>query len=185
MKTSNFACAINALNKGEIIATPTEAVYGLSVDPANLNAVEKLLNLKQRDPNKGLIIVASDISQLEPYIQPLTPELSEKLNATWPGPVTWLVPAKPDVSPLLRGKHDTIAVRVTAHPILAEICEDYEGALVSTSANIEGNEPARSEQAVADTFGHKIAAIIQGSLGREPKPTEIRNALTDEIIRKG
>ncbi len=183
MKTSHYAYAINALHKGDIIATPTEAVFGLSVDPAKLDAVERLLKLKQRDPNKGFILVASDISQLEPYIQALSPELTEKLNATWPGPVTWVVPAKQDVSPLLRGKHDTIAVRVTAHPILAEICEDYEGALISTSANIDGEEPARSEQAVEELFKHKVAAVVQGALGRDKRPTQIINALTDEIIR--
>lgn len=183
MQTSHYAYAINALNKGDIIATPTEAVYGLSVDPQNLNSVESLLNLKQRDPNKGFILVASDVSQLEPYIQPLSAELSEKLNATWPGPVTWVVPAKEEVSPLLRGNFDTIAVRVTAHPILAEICEDYGGALISTSANIEGKEPAKTEQQVEEIFEHKVAAIVQGALGREEKPTEIRDAVTGEIIR--
>jgi L-threonylcarbamoyladenylate synthase len=185
MKTSNYAYAINALNKGDIIATPTEAVYGLSVDPENLNAVEKLLNLKQRDPQKGFIIVASDISQLEPYIQPLKPEILQKLAATWPGPVTWIVPAKPDLSPLIRGEHDTIAVRVTAHPVLAEICEDYEGALISTSANIEGEEPARSIEAVEEIFGHKVAIVVQGALGREQKPTIIKDALSDEVLRPG
>ncbi len=184
MKTSHYAFAINALNKGEIIATPSEAVYGLSVDPRNLNAVEKLLNLKQRDPNKGFILVASHISQLEPYIQPLSATLSEKLNATWPGPVTWVVPAKENVSPLIRGQHNTLAVRITAHPILAEICTDYNSALISTSANREGQEPAKTVEDVEHLFANNIAAIVKGALGREQKPTEIRDAITDRVIRE-
>lgn len=183
--TSPYAYALNALNKGEIIAIPTEAVYGLSVDAENLTAVERLLKLKKRDPKKGLILVASDLSQLEPYIKPLPPELADKLNATWPGPFTWLVPAKEDVSPLLRGEHNNIAVRITAHPILSEICSDYEGALVSTSANFEGEQPATTDQQVREYFGEKVAAVVPGALGRHEKPTEIRDALTGELVRAG
>lgn len=183
--TSDYAYAINALNKGQVVAIPTEAVYGLSVDASNLSAVEQLLKLKQRDPQKGFILVASNLSQLEPYIQPLSPEIAQKLNATWPGPVTWVVPAKESVSPLLRGEHNTLAVRITAHPVLQAICRDFEGALVSSSANIEGQPPATNEQMVRDTFGDAIAAVVPGSLGSQKKPTEIRDALTDEVIRSG
>jgi L-threonylcarbamoyladenylate synthase len=185
MLQSPYAYAINALNMGNIIAIPTEAVYGLSVDPKNLSAVEKLLALKGRDPNRGFILVASDVSQLEPYIEPLPPEIAAKLNATWPGPYTWIVPAKAKVSPLIRGMHDNIAVRVTSHPTLSGICQDFGGALISTSANPDGLPPAQNEQAVRDYFDDKLAAIVPGSLGRSAKPTQIRDAMTDAIIRIG
>lgn len=185
MHQSPYAYAINALNMGHIVAIPTEAVYGLSVDAKNLSAVEKLLALKGRDPTRGFILVASDVSQLEPYIEPLTPEIAAKLNETWPGPYTWLLPAKAKVSPLLRGTHDKIAVRVTSHPILAGICQDFGGALVSTSANPDGLPPANNEQAVRDYFQDRLGAIVPGSLGRSAKPTQIRDAVTDEIIRIG
>lgn len=185
MPHSPYAYAINALNMGNIIALPTEAVYGLSVDPKNLDAVQKLLALKGRDPNRGFILVASDIAQLEPYIEPLAPEIAEKLQATWPGPYTWLVPAKPHVSPLIRGMHEKIAVRVSAHPIVSALCHDFGGPLVSTSANPDGQPPAKHEQAVRDYFNDQLAAIVPGSLGRSAKPTQIRDAITDAVIRVG
>jgi len=122
--TSPYAYALNALNKGEVIAIPTEAVYGLSVDAENLSAVEKLLTLKQRDPSKWLIIVASEISQLEPYIQPLPPDMADKLNSTWPGGVGWILPVHDTVYPLFRGETKTIHVRVRATLILPEIFPD-------------------------------------------------------------
>lgn len=173
-----FADAVKALQQGEVVAVPTEAVYGLSVDPRSESAVKRLLELKKRNPEKGLILVASDITQLEPYVE----ILPEHILSTWPGPVTWVVPAKNTVFGLLRGKHSTIAVRVSAHPIVSSLCAEFGGALVSTSANVEGQPPALTEQAVREYFG-KDVLIVPGNLGGLSKPTEIRDARTGEVIR--
>lgn len=173
-----FADAVKALAKGDVIAVPTEAVYGLSVDPQNLVAIQRLLDLKKRNPDKGLILVAADVAQLEPYVQ----AFPENILSTWPGPITWVVPAKNTVSALLRGKHDAIAVRVTAHPVLSALCQAFGGALVSSSANFEGQTPARTQQELHDYFGKNLL-IVAGELGGLEKPTEIRDARTGDIIR--
>lgn len=177
-----YAKAVKALSQGDVVAVPTEAVYGLSGDPHNLTAVQTILDLKQRNPDKGFILVASDFSQLEPFIEPLSPEVYQRVMATWPGPHTWVVPARASVSSLLRGKHTTIAVRITAHPVMAGLCKEFNGALVSTSANIEGKPPALTEQDVQQIFG-KDVFVVPGALGDNAQPTSIKDALTGHVIR--
>lgn len=139
--------ASHAIHQGQLIAYPTEAVYGLGCDPLNKRAVLDLLALKQRPIEKGLIIVASNFTQLLPFIVPDRQMLS-CMMATWPGPVTWVVPARPWVPMYLRGQHYTLAVRVSAHPIIQQLCRCYGRAIVSTSANLnkKKNLPARPWQ---------------------------------------
>lgn len=175
--------AVKLLQQGNIIAYPTEAVYGLGCDPDNLEAVSKLLQLKQRPKNKGLILVAAEYAQLMPYLQPLANDIREKIFASWPGPVTWLIPVKPQVSELLCGEHSSLAVRVSAHPVVRELCLQFGKALVSTSANLAGHEPARTATEVQQQFGDKIACIVDGETNPDAKPSEIRDAITNKIIR--
>ncbi|NOR70927.1 MAG: tRNA threonylcarbamoyladenosine biosynthesis protein RimN, partial [Methylomarinum sp.] len=108
--------AAQKIQAGEVIAYPTEAVYGLGCDPLNEEAVLNLLALKKRSIDKGLILIASSLTQLEPYLQ-LNDEIRSKVQATWPGPVTWIIPAQTWVPQWLTGQHSSLAVRVTAHPI--------------------------------------------------------------------
>ena len=104
--------AARALRHGGIIAYPTEAVYGLGCDPLNAAAVLRLLTLKNRPMDKGLILIASDFQQLIPFVRTPDADIMRRINATWPGPVTWLLPAKAETPAWLCGAHDTLAVRV-------------------------------------------------------------------------
>ena len=121
--------------------------------------------------------------QMLEYIEPLDSKTYKKVMSTWPGPVTWLLPARSSVSTILRGEHDTIAVRVTAHPVAKALCETLGHALVSTSANIAGGRPARDSLEVRRIFDDNIDYLLPGHIGEEDKPTEIRDARTDEIVR--
>lgn len=175
--------AVQHLKTGGIIAYPTESVYGLGCDPHHSSALQRLLALKQREWHKGLILIAAEVAQLSPFILPLTPEISQQVLATWPGAVTWLLPVRAEVSELLRGNSDKIAVRVTAHPLAAALCRAWGGALVSTSANISTQPPAKTALEVQYTFGHSIDYIVDGAVGNNPRPSEIRDALTNQILR--
>ena len=175
--------AVRALQQGGIIAYPTEAVYGLGCDPDNHEAIEKLLAIKQRSPDKGLILIAANFQQLRPYLAEIESALKEKILATWPGPVTWLWPANPAVSSLLRGKHDTIAVRVTAHSLAAALCREFGGPLVSTSANLSGKPPARTAEEVRSQLGDQLDYVLEGEVGGLAKPSEIRDVLTGHLVR--
>lgn len=183
MRRFHLRTARRVLQAGGIVAYPTEAVYGLGCDPLNPQAVMRLLALKQRPWQKGLILVASRRRQLDPYLQPADPTMEKQLNDTWPGPVTWLLPARPEVPRWLRGEHDTLAVRVTAHPLAAALCDAFGGPIVSTSANLAGHEPARSALRVQCELGGGVDYILHGPLGELAQPTEIRDAKTGRVIR--
>lgn len=175
--------AARVLRAGGLVAYPTEAVFGLGCDPCNETALERLLELKGRAQDKGLILIAADEAQLEPWVQALPGVAANRVRATWPGPVTWLIPARPQVSPRLRGAHDNLAVRVTAHPLAAALARAFGGALVSTSANRSGEPAARDIESLRALFGPAIDYYLAGPLGGRERPSEIRDALSGEILR--
>jgi len=176
--------AVKQLQLGHVIAYPTEAVYGLGCDPGQLNAVEKLLQVKQRPADKGLILIAANLEQLSPFILPLEDEIAARVIPTWPGFATWLLPAQPTVSPLLRGAHDTLAVRVSSHPLVQTLCLAFGGALISTSANRSGEVPLLNAQDVRTKWGKEVAYVCDSELGGYTKPSTIRDARTGEIVRE-
>lgn len=109
----------------------------------------------------------------------------QRAAAAWPGPVTWLMPARRGVSRWLIGEHPRIAVRVTAHRGAAALCNHAGTAIVSTSANRHGHPPARSAGGVRREFGECVDYVLAGNLGGSPKPSEIRDVVTGRIIRSG
>ncbi len=171
------------LHAGGLIAYPTEAVYGLGCDPMNYDAVERLLLLKHRPWQKGVILIAASIEQLAPYILPIAPEHQATLDATWPGPNTWLVPASDACPPWIRGNHTTVAVRVSAHPLVQQLCSAFGGAIVSTSANLAGKLPARSALQVQLGLGGNVDYCLHGELGGADQPTTIRHLISGEVVR--
>lgn len=177
--------AVRALHGGGVIAYPTEAVYGLGCDPLNPAAVQRLLELKQRPMDKGLILVAADFAQLQSYLLPLPAALAQQVHASWPGPVTWLLPVRPEVPHWLRGAHDSLAVRVSAHPVVHDLCAAYGGPIVSTSANPAGQRPARNPLTVQRMFDGNVACILHAPLGGLGRPTEIRDGRTGRVVRAG
>ena len=180
---AQLAQAVNALNHGGIIVYPTEAVYGLGCDPDNEMALQRLLTLKSRDKSKGLILISDNFARLKPYLKTVSDEVARPAFASWPGAVTWLWPVRGGVSPYLHGKHDTLAVRVSAHPLVSELCRRFGKPIVSTSANPEGKPPARSIAQVGQYFADRIDVKLAGNLGGRDKPSAIRDLRTGEVIR--
>jgi L-threonylcarbamoyladenylate synthase len=174
---------ITALQTGQLIAYPTEAVFGLGCDPFNETAVQNLLALKQRSVTKGLILIASEWRQIAPLIQPLPPTIEQTVRASWPGPVTWLLPATAQAPDWITGRHDTIALRITQHPLARHICQLWGKPLVSTSANLTNQSPCTDAAAVHRHFGQTVDYIIDGELGELSQPTTIFDALTGAKIR--
>lgn len=181
--TTDLTSTCDVLRAGGVIAYPTEAVFGLGCDPRNENALRKLLQLKQRDPAKGLILIAASFDQLAPYLGNIDAVLQQRVLPTWPGPVTWVLPANLEISTLLRGAHDTLAVRVTAHPLASALCRAFGGALISTSANQSHQAPARTARDVVQIFGEQLDAVLAGDLGDQSNPTEIRDGRSGVILR--
>jgi len=188
---NNFpAGSLNAclthLQQDEVIAYPTEAVFGLGCNPDSEAAVMALLALKQRPVEKGLILIAADYQQLQPYVDEtrLSGEQKAKMFSFWPGPVTWVVPANAATPRWLTGRFDSLAVRVSDHPLVRQLCEAFGRPLVSTSANLTGLPPCRSAAEVHQQFGEAFP-VLAGDTGGRTNPSEIRDALTGELIRQG
>jgi L-threonylcarbamoyladenylate synthase len=168
---------------GGVIAYPTEAVFGLGCDPGDRCAVERLLALKRRSAAKGLILIASEWNQLQPWLDRIPAAWHEKLQSSWPGPTTWLIPAAKHCPDWLTGHHDTLAVRVSAHPLVRRLCQALDSAIVSTSANRSGQRPARSVLEVRLRFGYQIDFVLPGQIGTLTKPTEIRDLASGTVVR--
>ncbi len=177
--------AARVIHQGGVVAYPTEAVYGLGCDPANRDAVAKILRMKRRTAAKGVILIASTIEQLTPYVvfSRLDEETFQQIKASWPGPNTWLIPAKPQSPVWLRGQHQTLAVRITDHPVAKGLCNAVGGAIVSTSANISNHPPATSARECRFIFRQQLDHIVSGTVDPDAKPSTIRDALSGQTIR--
>ncbi len=169
------------LRTGGIIAYATESCFGLGCDPMNRRAVQRILRLKGRPQAKGLILIATDLAQLQPYLAPLPAGLD--VAAYWPGPTTLLLPASRRCPRWLTGKHQTIAVRVTAHPDARQTCQLAAMALVSTSANRSGQRPLRSAAACHALFGDTVL-VLPGRTGTRRRPSTVLNPLSGRVVRQ-
>ena len=144
--------------------------------------MKRLLELKQRPLEKGLILVAGDIEEFGFLLWDLPQHQLAKLQLSWPGPNTWLVPHQNRLPHWITGEHDTVALRVSAHPLIRQLCAAC-GPLVSTSANPAGRPPARSRLRVEQYFHGRLDDVVAGNLGEQRNPSIIRDLQTDAIIR--
>ena len=175
--------AARHLRRGGIIAYPTEGVYGLGCDPLDPHAVERLLSLKGRSAAKGFILIAANFAQVEHFLDIPDPAIHQRLHSAWPGPVTFVIPAADWVPDWLRGASSNLAVRVTAHPVAAALCQAYGGPLVSTSANKSGQRPALSPLAIRKHFPPEDVLLVPGRLGGASGPTPIYEAVSGKRLR--
>lgn len=166
-----------------MIAYPTEGVWGLGCEPLNQHACRRIVKMKQRGGHKGFILIASDFAQVQPFLAHISRPKLAKVFRTWPGPVTWLLPAAEWVPKYLTGGRKTLAVRVTAHETAKALCAQYGGPLVSTSANLSGRTPARTALHVQRQFGDAVDYLVPGALGGRTRPTQIRDFATGKVLR--
>ena len=173
----------SCLRSAGVIAYPTEGVWGLGCLPGSFDAVSKILGLKKRSWREGLILVAGSIEQLGSYLDNLSNRELEILGEYWPGPTTFLVPDNGIAPGWIVGANDTLAVRVSEHPVVRFLCDAVDGPLVSTSANISGRPAAKTALAVRRYFGDKVDYIVPGDLGVAAGASAIRVLATGEIVR--
>lgn len=182
----NFTEIAEILKQNQVVAYPTEAVFGLGCNPSSESAVNKLLELKRRPVTKGLILIAPNLHYLLPFIdmERLNTEQIRRLTASYSHPVTWVVPTKIGTSKLLTGQFESIAVRISIHPAVAELCRLTGFALTSTSANLSGLPPCKTADDVRSQFG-EFFPVLDYPVGNAEKPSEIRDLLTTQLLREG
>lgn len=186
MSEAHFHDAIAVLRRGGVIAYPTEAVWGLGCDPFDEAAVSRLLALKQRPVDKGLILIAGSVDQFDALLDwtALPGVRHETVLASWPGPHTWVVPASARVPRWITGVHEGVAVRVSAHPTVASLCLAFGGPLVSTSANLAGALPPRTLEAFDPLMREALDWVVPGATGGDAQPTSIRDARSGQTLRQ-
>lgn len=173
------------LRAGGVVAYPTEGVFGLGCLPGAEHAIARVLTIKRRSWRKGLALIAASIEQIEPLVALPSGGLRDEIVAGWPGPVTWVLPARRRVSRLLTGGRDTLAVRVTDHALARALCLRAGSPLVSTSANRGEHAPLASALAVRLALGLELDHVLGGRLGGLGAPTPIRDGLTGAYLRGG
>lgn len=181
VSTGRLIQAARIIKNGGVVAYATEYCFGFGCDPMNRSAVLRLLRSKRRAPDKGLILIAADVDQLDSYVD----TIPAPVLATWPGPHTWLLAPREGVPGWITGNHPHIALRVTAHPQAAALCKAAGMAIVSTSANRSGGAAARSYRETLRRFKGDVDFVLPGMVGDAPAPTPIRDAVTGELIRPG
>ena len=207
--------AANWLKQGQLLAYPTESVWGIGCDAYNQAAVEQILAIKNRPSEKGMIVVTDSIERIKPLLQQLPQQRQQQIIASWSQQAsdeigvnsrqahTWLLPLQEDrfknqskpnnqlqaeVPYWITGKHDSIAIRVIAHPLIAQLCKQMVsstnpyGLIVSTSCNPSGETPAKSFEQAYAYFGQDIA-YLQGETLGYVLPSQISDALSGQVIR--
>lgn len=180
---ARIAAAAAALRAGGVVLHATEAVWGLACDAGNQDAVNALYALKQRPPEKGLIVVAGDFRDVAAWLAPVPPEAAAHAQASWPGPHTWVFPTGPECPPWLVGERASLAVRISAHPQVRALTRAFGAPIVSTSANRAGQPPVRVLDDVDPAIRAGVACVLAGETGGLERPTAVRDVRTGEWLR--
>lgn len=184
---ADLSQAIHILKRGQVLAYPTEAVWGLGCDPYNQHAFEQILTLKNRPIEKGVILIAASLAQVEPFLAGLSAVQIARMQQSWDiseqqQATTWLVPLTQAVPAWISGQHDRVAIRVTSHPLVRKLCNGFGAAIVSTSANPAGLPPAKSHADIQQYFGEQLA-VLDGPLGQSRAPSKIRDIVSGQVLR--
>ena len=158
----DLTSALLVLKQGGVVAFPTETYYGLAVDPFNSQAVERLFLLKQRPSAKPILVLIDRQERLSDLCAEIPGQFQPLLDRFWPGPLTLIFPALPDLSPPLTAGTGTVGVRISSHPLALAFCALAGGAITATSANLSGLRPAASEHEVLVQFGTHLDWLVKG-----------------------
>ncbi len=173
--------AASAIRNEGVICYPTESVFGLGCDPLSYEAVDIILQLKQRPVDKGLILIASRIEQLAPYVLLSSAQRTQLLEQT--SPITWLVSKSAVTPPWISGQHSKVAIRLSKHPVVQALCDQLNSAIVSTSANPSTQTAAKTLLRVKQYFPDELDYYLNGELGDVGNATPIIDMQSGAIIR--
>lgn len=159
---ADIESALNALRAGQVIVFPTETFYGLGVDATNRQALERLFELKGRDPDKPVPLIAADLEMVMRVVKDIPPAARRLAQEFWPGPLTMVLPARPELSPALTNREGGVGIRISPHPIAMELTRRLGAPLSATSANLAGQPPARTLEQAWAAFGGAVASYVEG-----------------------
>ncbi len=183
MNLASIHDAASIIRQGGVVAYPTESCYGLGCDLGNSWAVRRILHIKRRNKEQGLIVVADHLARVMRYVEFIPVATRQEILASWPGPHTWLLPARKSVSNWIVGNHASIAIRISRHHGVRMLCRSAGMAIISTSANRARRKALRTAESVHLELGGDVDCIVEGEIGADTTPSVIRDAISGAIIR--
>jgi L-threonylcarbamoyladenylate synthase len=159
---AELEAAVDALRDGELVAFPTETVYGLGANASNPAAVRKIFELKGRPASHPLIVHIDQRKYLKRWVSEVTPAAEKLAEAFWPGPLTLVLPRAEGVHDVVTGGQDTIAIRIPSHPMARQLLDAFGGGIAAPSANRYGRISATRAEHVDDEFGEAVKVILDG-----------------------
>ena len=176
----NTSDASDIIKNGGIVIYPTEGIYGIGCDPYNKHSVEKIFQIKGRDYDKRFILISSQVEFLTDIIDTYV-ALDERLKSK--DFVTWIVPAN-DSCPSWLKSDAGVAVRITQHPVVKDLCNKLGSPIISTSANYANQEYINDISIIEKLFDGKVSCIVNGKLGNKKKPSTVRDIISNELLRR-
>ncbi len=173
---------VHAVSRGAIFGYPTDTVWGLGCHPLIASSVSRILQIKNRSPDKGLILLSCRIEYCQDYLGVGTDEL-ESIRSPGEQPTTWLVTASESCPPWIHGIYPTVGIRITSHPLIQSICDGLQAPIVSTSANRSGKATARTSFQMRKQFGSELDFIVNGFATGSRQPSEIKSLTSGTILR--
>lgn len=161
------------IRSGGVVVYPTETVYGLGADPFNPVAFERIFSLKGREAEKGLILLIRGRRDLDALVADIPRNAEALMHAFWPGPLTLVFPASPNLPDHLPGSTSTIALRMSDAPVASTLLQHAGGPITSTSANRSGLPPARSAREAFDDLGRNVDLILDGGTAPDSRPSTL------------
>ncbi|MGH7765985.1 MAG: L-threonylcarbamoyladenylate synthase [Candidatus Binatia bacterium] len=185
--TDFFSVALGALRRGEAIVFPTETFYGLGADALDSNAVERVVSLKGRNPDSPIAVIIADQEMLSQIVDEVSPPARKLIDRFWPGPMTLILRAKRGLPSPLLNREGKIGVRVSSHPVAARLSRELGHPLTATSANLSGQEPARTAQQGRAYFGDRIEIYLDGGTLKGGSGSTVAEVVGNrlKIIREG
>ena len=179
--------AANVVSRGGVIAFRTDTFYGLGADPFNQNAVRRIKEFKGREDNKPILIVISDSDYLDSFINSRSPAFDFVANKFWPGPLTLIGVARPELPPEITAGTSTVGVRLPNDERVRRLIRACGGALTATSANLSHAAPATTAQQVQEYFGERLGLILDDGAAQTDRPSTVVDAsgLELKLIRAG
>ena len=176
----NTSDASDIIKNGGIVIYPTEGIYGIGCDPYNKHSVEKIFHIKGRDYDKRFILISSQAEFLTDIID-IDIAQDERLKSK--DFLTWIVPAKNSCPSWLKSDAG-VAVRITQHPVVNDLCNKLGSPIISTSANYANQEYINDISIIEKLFDGKVSCIVNGKLGNKKKPSTVRDIISNELLRR-
>lgn len=182
-----FSRCREVIQSGGVVVYPTDTFYGIGVDPKNPAAVRRLFDIKGRKEDQPILLLIKNASEVAEWAADITPRADKLMKQYWPGPLTLVLKAKPDVLPELTAGTGTIGLRVPGTELARELLRFLDTALTGTSANVSGGPSPRTADEAMASIGDVVDLVLDGGTTTGGLPSTILDVRTDQpkVIRQG